>query len=82
MHLFFRTRSREQRPVHEPDGRLVGWIRNQRGKHAGVLVVHVIKSDAVVGMKGYKAEFDAIGANHRKWRLRFADRGAKALCKS
>ena len=56
MHLFFRTRSREQRPVHERDGRLVGWIRNQRGKHAGILVVHVIKSDAVVGMKGCKAE--------------------------
>jgi len=56
VHLFFRTRSREQRPVHERDGGLAGGVRNQRGKHAGVLVVHVIKSDAIVGMKGCKAE--------------------------
>ena len=56
MQPFFRTRSRKQWPVHERNGGLTGGVRNQRGKHASVLVVHVIKSDAIVGMKGCKAD--------------------------
>ena len=81
-HLFFRTRSREQRPVHERDGGLAERVRNQRGKHAGVLVVHAIKGDAIDRDERLQARFDASGANHRRWRLQFADRGAKAPCTS
>src|SRR5271170_5874163 len=50
-HRFFQTRSREQRPVHERDGRLARWVRNECGKHTGVLVIHAIKSDAIIRLK-------------------------------
>ncbi len=51
-HLLFRARAREQRPVHERDGGLAEGIGNERGKHTGIFVVHTIKGDTIIRMKG------------------------------
>src|ERR1700677_1780780 len=52
--LFFRTRSREQRPVQERNRVATRRVGNQSWKHARVFVVHIVESDAFVRAKRRK----------------------------
>ncbi len=82
VHLFFRTRSREQRPVHESDGGLAGGAQESARETRWRPCRPRRQKRCHCRDERLQARFDASGANHRRWRLRFADRGAKAPCTS